>query len=112
MCGRYAAHYFCDIRLHGAVNSLCKTHNDGLQIQCGAGTSAHSLEEANMIFVIEALRKLTSLSLGPMIFLIEALRKKTSLSLGPPELQIIEFLKRSLKEIDKSEPGPSGAPNQ
>ena len=65
-----------------------------------------------MIFLIEALRKLTSLSLGPTIFLIKALRKTTSLGLGPPELQITDFLNRHFKEIDKSEPEPSGAPNQ
>ena len=47
-----------------------------------------------------------------MIFLIQALRKLTSLSLGPPELQINDFLYSSLKEIDQSELGPSGAPSQ
>ena len=112
MCGRYVASYFCVIRLPDAMNSLCKTHNDGLKLQCGAGTGTHSLEEATMIFLIEVLRKLTRLSLGPIIFLIEASRKTTSLSLGSPELQINDFLNRSLQEIDQSAPEPSGVPYQ
>ena len=51
-----------------------------------------------------------------MIFLIEALRKLSSLSLHPSELQfndfLDDFLNGSLKAIDQSEPEPSRDRNQ
>ncbi len=49
--------------------------------------------------------------LGFLTFLIESLRKRTSLSLGAPELQMDDFLIRILNETDHSEPGGSRASN-
>ena len=46
-----------------------------------------------------------------MICLMQAM-KLTRLSLRTPELQINDFLNRTVEEFDPSELEPSGAPNQ
>ena len=47
-----------------------------------------------------------------MIFVIEAFKKLTSLSLDIPELQINNSVHASLNEIDPFQFDPSKAPNQ
>ena len=53
----------------------------------------------------------TTSSLERLMFFREGLRKRTSLNHLAPELQVGDFLKKTLKETGHSEPESSRAPS-
>ena len=111
----------CACAYHASFKEISKSEPvpSRVPFKLGLGMAWALQTSKSLIFLIEALRELTSLSLviihamGPALSRIalvldtQASRKFRSLGLGPPELQINYFLNRSFKGIEKSEPGAS-----